>query len=119
MPVRCKRVYDPPEAEDGLRVLVTYYWPRGLPKSAVDRWYRALGTPPSLIRPWQEGRMTPEAFRSAYLAALATEEASRLIRELAEASRAGTVTLLTSLRDLDRSHVWILKELVERQAAAP
>ena len=118
MPVRCKRVYDPPEPEDGTRVLVTYYWPRGLPKTAVDRWYRALGTPPALIKPWQGGQMSPETFRATYLAALQTEEATRLIRELAELSRTGNVTLLTSFRELNRSHVWILKELVEQQAAA-
>ena len=118
MPVRCKRVYDPAEPDDGVRVLVTYYWPRGLPKSAVDRWYRALGTPPALIKPWQEGRVAPETFRETYLAALRTEEAARLIRELAQLSRTGNVTLLTSFRELDRSHVWILKELVEEQAAA-
>ena len=118
MPVRCKRVYDPPEPDDGVRVLVTYYWPRGLTKSAVDRWYRALGTPPALLKAWQEGRISPEAFRATYLAALQTPEAAELIRELAQLSRAGNVTLLTSVRELERSHVWILKELVEQQAAS-
>lgn len=31
-PIRVKRVYDPPEASDGTRVLVDRLWPRGLRK---------------------------------------------------------------------------------------
>ena len=120
MPVRCKRVWDPVEEQDGLRVLVTYYWPRGLARSAVDRWYRALGTPPALLRPWQEGRLSREQFEAAYRTALETPEARELLRELARQSLQGTVTLLTSFRDLERSHVWILKDIIEGlQAASP
>ena len=32
MGLRVKRVYDPPEQGDGLRVLVDRLWPRGLTK---------------------------------------------------------------------------------------
>ena len=118
MAIRLKRVYDPPESDDGLRVLATYYWPRGVPKSAVDRWYRALGVPPRLLAPWLQATITPEEFRAAYLQALETDEAKRLIRELAELSRTQTVTLLTSVREFERSHLWILKEVIEREAGA-
>lgn len=118
MAIRVKRVYDPPEPDDGLRVLVTYYWPRGVPKTAVDRWYRALGVPPRLLAPWLQASITPEEFKKAYLQALQTDEAQGLIRELARLSRAQTVTLLTSVREMERSHLWILKEVIEQQAGA-
>lgn len=42
-PVRRKRVYEPALPDDGLRVLFTTYWPRGVRHEAVDEWVRATG----------------------------------------------------------------------------
>src|SRR6266576_325765 len=38
--IRIKRVYDPPGAEDGLRILIDRLWPRGVAKSRLklDAW---------------------------------------------------------------------------------
>ena len=38
--IRLKRVYEPPRADDGLRVLVDGLWPRGLSRRSVsaDLW---------------------------------------------------------------------------------
>jgi len=35
MEIKVKRIYDPPSAEDGVRLLVDRIWPRGLSKEAV------------------------------------------------------------------------------------
>src|SRR5215208_6013163 len=45
MPIKSKRWDDPREADDGYRLLVTRYRPRGLPKSdeTWDAWQPALG----------------------------------------------------------------------------
>ena len=42
--VRLKRIYDEPEPEDGLRILVTRYWPRGVPREKAD-WYEPKAAP--------------------------------------------------------------------------
>ncbi|MBE3599664.1 MAG: DUF488 family protein [Limnochordaceae bacterium] len=115
--LRLKRVYDAIEPDDGIRVLVTYYWPRGIPKTSVDRWYRALGTPPALLKPWQQGKVPRDRFVSLYRTAVETEEARGLIRELAALAREQTVTLLTSFRDLEHSHLPILRQLIEEEAS--
>jgi uncharacterized protein YeaO (DUF488 family) len=51
--IRLKRVYDPPDASDGLRVLVDRIWPRGLSKekAAVDLWARDVA-PSTALRKW-------------------------------------------------------------------
>ncbi|NLG68212.1 MAG: DUF488 family protein [Firmicutes bacterium] len=118
MGIRVKRVYDPPEPDDGLRVLVTYYWPRGVPKTAVDRWYRALGVPPRLLAPWLQDAIDAEAFEQAYLQALQTEEAQSLLQELRRLARSQTVTLLPSVREMERSHLRILERLLEGRPEA-
>src|SRR5215472_1952160 len=45
--VRVRRIYDPPEPADGHRVLVDQLWPRGVAKSAVHDWDKAVAPPPS------------------------------------------------------------------------
>ncbi len=50
---RVRRVYDPPEPADGVRVLVDRLWPRGVSKehAAVDEWSKEL-TPSARLRTW-------------------------------------------------------------------
>src|SRR5256885_12753390 len=42
--VKVKRVYEPPSADDGVRILVDRLWPRGLTKAgaAVDLWLKDI-----------------------------------------------------------------------------
>ena len=42
--LRIKRVYDPPEASDGVRILADRLWPRGLSKdkARVDLWLKDI-----------------------------------------------------------------------------
>ena len=48
-----KRIYDPPAATDGTRILVDRLWPRGLTKAAakVDHWVREIA-PSNELRRW-------------------------------------------------------------------
>ena len=48
-----KRVYEPPEASDGTRVLVDRIWPRGLTKehASVDEWLKDIA-PSAGLRTW-------------------------------------------------------------------
>jgi uncharacterized protein YeaO (DUF488 family) len=41
---QCRRVYDPAEPDDGLRVLVDRVWPRGMTKARVqaDLWLKDI-----------------------------------------------------------------------------
>ena len=53
MAIRIKRVYDPVEEADGLRVLVDRIWPRGISKDAarLDSWARSI-SPSDELRRW-------------------------------------------------------------------
>ncbi|MDO8426868.1 MAG: DUF488 family protein [Deltaproteobacteria bacterium] len=53
--VKTKSIYDPPTKDDGLRVLVTRYWPRGVKKEEQDFWLRGMGPIPELIKAWKSG----------------------------------------------------------------
>ena len=59
MPIQIKRVYEPVEAKDGLRILVDGLWPRGLSKQSLElyQWCkraRAIGETAQMVQPRSE-----------------------------------------------------------------
>ncbi|KJK36431.1 hypothetical protein UK15_26960 [Streptomyces variegatus] len=115
MSVRVRRVYDPAEPEDGVRVLVDRLWPRGLAKDAarVDRWPKAV-TPSAELRRWYHaGEGSYEEFADRYEAELAADEAAEALDGVRELVREGEVTLLTASKTPDRSHAAVLARLLE------
>ncbi|ANP52736.1 uncharacterized protein YeaO (DUF488 family) [Streptomyces griseochromogenes] len=115
MSVRVRRIYDPPEPDDGLRVLVDRLWPRGVAKDAahVDKWPKGL-TPSTELRRWfhsDEGSYAE--FRGRYEAELGAPEAAELLDGLRESVRKGPVTLLTASKKPEQSHASVLAELLE------
>jgi uncharacterized protein YeaO (DUF488 family) len=115
-----KRVYDPPAADDGMRILVDRLWPRGLSKAraALDEWDQEIA-PSDALRRWFGHRPERwEAFKARYAQEIRerhAEDAARL-RRLA---REGVVTLLFSAREPDMNNAAALKEIIARRRARP
>jgi uncharacterized protein YeaO (DUF488 family) len=110
--IRIKRAYEPPAADDGLRILIDRLWPRGLAKSQLrlDAWPKHL-SPSNGLRKWYQH--DPEKFaefRRRYLAELKAQGEG--LDELRAAVKGRTVTLLTATKELDLSHATVLRELL-------
>ena len=117
-PLTTKRVYEPPSMEDGVRILVMRFWPRGVARSAVDRWVPELGTPPALIQKWKQGSIRWAEFRRAYLRQLQDPAARQTILELRQLLLKTPVTLLCSCPDEARCHRGILKQVILEPVAS-
>jgi uncharacterized protein YeaO (DUF488 family) len=119
MALKTKRWNDPREDDDGARVLVCRYRPRGVRKvdETWDLWYPQLGPSKELHRAvWPKtGSAIPwPAYRKRYIAE--QKENAELIAELARREGAGeTITLLCSsaCERESRCHRSILRELIE------
>jgi uncharacterized protein YeaO (DUF488 family) len=109
-----KSIYDPRSREDGFRVLVMQYWPRGVKKGKVDVWFRELGTSKELIKAWKAGKLTWPQFRTRYLAELKETPKQAVVHELAKRARRERVSLLCGCRDPNKCHRIILKEEIEK-----
>ncbi|AOR37609.1 hypothetical protein BFF78_39360 [Streptomyces fodineus] len=109
-----RRIYEPPEPDDGLRVLVDRLWPRGLARDEahVDQWPKGL-TPSTELRKWYHGGGTYEEFRRRYEAELDATEAAGLLDGLRETARKGPVTLLTASKTPEESHARVLADLLK------
>ena len=110
--IRIKRACDPPEPDDGLRILIDRLWPRGMPKAKLklDSWVKHL-SPSNALRKWYQH--DPEKFaefRKRYLAELKQEGEG--LAELRAAVKGHTVTLLTATKELELSHATVLRDLL-------
>lgn len=112
--VKTKRTSESRAAGDGTRVLVMRLWPRGIRKTHVDLWLRALGTDLRLVRAWKAGTLGWAELRRRYLQGLKNPEAQQALAELRGLGRRGTVTLLCSCPDEARCHRGILKAILTR-----
>ena len=110
--IRIKRAYDPPEAGDGLRILIDRLWPRGMPKAKLkfDSWAKHL-SPSNALRKWYQH--DPEKFaefRKRYTEEL--KEQGEGLAELRAAVKGRTVTLLTATKERELSHATVLRDLL-------
>jgi len=113
-----KSVSDPKSEDDGFRVLVMRYWPRGVKKERIDEWYRELGTNKELIKAWEGGKLTWPQFKKRYIADLKEPNKQQLIRQLAQRAKTEKITLLCGCRDPSRCHRIILKEQIMKNSSA-
>jgi uncharacterized protein YeaO (DUF488 family) len=116
--IRVKRVYAPPEAEDGYRVLVDRLWPRGVSRERahLDSWARELA-PSDELRRWFGHR--PERFdefRSRYRAELQARADD--VEDLRTRAESGRVTILYAARDEKHNDAVVLAELLDAQPDA-
>lgn len=111
--VKTGSVYGPVSEEDGYRVLVTRYWPRGVKKERVNIWMRGLGPAPGLIKDWKSEKIGWDEFKARYRAEFKDPEKKRLLAELKETVRSeGDVILLCTCKDEDRCHRGLLSAML-------
>jgi uncharacterized protein YeaO (DUF488 family) len=113
MPVRTKRVYEPPAAADGCRVLVDRLWPRGLRRedAAVALWLREAAPSPELRRWFHAEPDRWDEFRRRYRQELAARpQVLEPVRTRLAAGEA--VTLLYASRDPVRNNAAALAEVL-------
>lgn len=115
MAIRTKRVYDPREDADGVRVLVDRLWPRGFTKERLqaDLWLKDAA-PSDALRKWFHRDFSQwEAFRERYVSEL--DGRPQVVDELVELSRKGTLTFLFAARDAHVNHAVVLKEYLDKK----
>ncbi len=115
--IAIKRVYDPPAADDGFRVLVDRLWPRGMTKEAasLDLWAKDLAPSPDLRREFNHQPDRFAEFRHHYLGELAKNPAVTAFR--AELKRP-KVSLLYGAHDRANNHAVVLAEFLRNATHA-
>ncbi|WP_034484604.1 DUF488 domain-containing protein [Actinomadura oligospora] len=108
---RMRRAYDAPEAADGARVLVDRLWPRGLSKEHAEltEWDKQVA-PSDELRKWYGHDPAKKAeFADRYRAELDDPERVEIVHHLRELAESGPVTLLTATKEIEESHLPVLR----------
>lgn len=107
---RVRRIYDPPEEGDGLRVLVDRLWPRGVTRdrAAIDLWLKEVAPSPELRRWFGHDPEKWDEFSRRYRVEL--EGRSAELGQLREVLQTGPVTLLYGARDTAHNHALVLAD---------
>jgi uncharacterized protein YeaO (DUF488 family) len=100
MPIKTKRWCVPAEPDDGLRVLICRYRPRGLPKAKEtwDVWLRDLAPSPELFDSFYGKGQTPitlDVYRERYIGEMLAQQ-EKIAELAARVDQGETVTLLCS-----------------------
>ncbi len=114
MKIKIKRVYEKPDKEDGMRILVDRLWPRGLTKekARVDLWLKDIA-PSTELRKWfGHDPVKWKEFKKRYRQELKKnkEECSLLKEQM----KKGIVTLVYGAKDEEHNEALVLKELFSR-----
>ncbi|MBZ0155426.1 MAG: DUF488 domain-containing protein [Alphaproteobacteria bacterium] len=110
MDIRIKRVYEPPDSQDGFRVLVDRVWPRGMTKerAQADLWLKDAA-PSTALRKWfGHDRAKWEAFKSRYFSELDAQPEA--VTKLLDQAAQGRLTLLFSAHDTEYNQAAALRE---------
>ncbi len=112
--IAIKRAYDPPSGEDGTRILVDRLWPRGITKeeARLSSWLKDIGPTAQLRRWFGHDPSRWEEFRKRYERELQTRDKQAVLRDLAEKSRHGVITLVFGAKDRERNNAVVLKDLI-------
>ena len=118
-PIKLKRVYDKPAADDGLRVLVDGLWPRGVSRrvASADLWLKEAA-PSSALRRWfgHDARRW-KGFCRKYRAELARRP--EILKLLNDLRRSAPLTLLFGAHDEARNNAVVLREMLDNRGKSP
>jgi uncharacterized protein YeaO (DUF488 family) len=112
MKLTIKRVYEEPDKDDGIRILIDRLWPRGLSKEKahVDLWLKEIA-PSTELRKWfahDPAKWTE--FKTRYRAEL--KHNGEQLAVLKQAIIKGPVTLLYGAKDEQHNDAIVLQELL-------
>ncbi len=113
MKIRLKRAYEPPEKDDGVRLLVERLWPRGLTKekAGIDEWFKEVAPSQELRKWYGHDPEKWEAFRRRYLDELRGNPDA--VNRLRARVKEGPVTFVYAAKDEKHNSALLLKEYLE------
>jgi uncharacterized protein YeaO (DUF488 family) len=110
--IRIRRVYTPPDPEDGERVLVDRLWPRGLKKgdAVIDLWLKEVAPSAELRRWFGHDAARFDEFRARYAAELRARPVA--LAKLRALHAAQDMTLLFAAHDEFHNNASVLRDIL-------
>jgi uncharacterized protein YeaO (DUF488 family) len=114
VPVKTKSIYEPAGPDDGMRVLATNYWPRGISRERAGTYMRVLAPSRPLLRAFKDGAIDWPEYETRFMEEMQREVQQAALRDLTAAATTATVTIMCVCKDEAHCHRRLLRELIER-----
>lgn len=109
--IKVKRVYEPLEKDDGIRILVDRLWPRGIRRDQIDVWLKDVAPSDELRRWYNHEPDKWEEFKRRYFEELSRNPKVEILLQLIK--KGNNVTLLYASKSPYNNAV-ALKEYLEK-----
>ncbi|HEX6294901.1 MAG TPA: DUF488 family protein [Nitrososphaeraceae archaeon] len=115
--IKTKSIYDSIENSDGIRILITRYWPRGIRKENFDKWYKEFSPSKNLLKNYKEGRIDFQLFEKLFRnEIMENKNIIDICQNIAkEAVNGKEVTLLCYEKDESNCHRKLIRKLCEEE----
>ena len=112
--IRTKSIYAPADQKDGLRILITRFYPRGVKRERYDVWIRPLAPSAGLLKRYKNTEINWNDFKTALLSELRDNmDSVEAIHTLQAKSLTQDITLLCYERDGRPCHRHMVRDLIE------
>lgn len=118
MTIETKRAYDTPSEEDGFRILVDKFWPRGVKKEACpyDLWAKEIAPTDELRKRFhQDQDKMYQSFSQAYQKELEESAAFDAVVEQLQELKPKKVTLLYGSKNREHNHARVLQQMLAKR----
>ena len=114
--IRVKRIYDPPDQNDGARVLVDRLWPRGVRKDTarLTLWLKDIAPSTDLRRWFGHEPARFSEFSRRYREELGAN--TDAVSQMNDLIKAGPVTLLYAAHDTEHNEARVLADYLKADA---
>ncbi|MDI1494734.1 MAG: hypothetical protein K8823_40 [Cenarchaeum symbiont of Oopsacas minuta] len=112
--IKTKSVYKPIDEEDGIRVLITRWYPRGVKREKYDIWVRSLAPSAELLKRYKNTEIEWNDFKSTLLSELRDNiDSVEAIYALQAKNITQNITLLCYEKDGYPCHRHMVRDLIE------
>lgn len=117
MRIKTKSIYEPGGEEDGLRILITRFYPRGVRREKYDVWIRSLAPSAELLKRYKNSEIGWGSFKTTLLSELRSNiDSVEAIYTLKAESLVQDITLLCYEKDGIPCHRRVVGDLIETPA---
>ena len=110
--IRMKSIYAAKTKEDGRRILITRYYPRGVKKEHFDDWIRELAPSKELLKQYKEGKISWNKFEKKFLIQMNDEESAMKLQVLSTQAKKEPITLLCYEKNNHECHRHLVYDLL-------
>jgi uncharacterized protein YeaO (DUF488 family) len=114
--IKTKSIYEPKEEIDGIRILITRYWPRGIKKEYFGKWYKELSPSKDLLKSYKTNKIDFKSFERLFLEEIEKSNVTEIFKEIVkEIIKGKNVTFLCYEKDEVNCHRKLIKKICEKE----